>query len=424
MNSIQEQFENHVPEVQDILGSPPNSLIRYGMSCFALISLLLIMLSYFIKYPDKIIISCVLSASSPAVSVSSTSDSRLSEILVKDKQKVKIGQAVAILDNLINYKDVLKLKKDISKKNGQKNLSDFSKEQLGELQDSYLLYKKNVEEFAFFNELKFYDLKIKALLKRLESTILLKEHLNKQNILNNEDSRLGEKLFKLDSNLYMKKGITPYEYVSSERAYLKEQSSGWQSKSSVVSIDVQLNEIKQTILELKLDEKQKRREHIMNINQSLRALQVKIDEWERRTILVSPIEGVITFNVLMTKNQPLRKGESVATIVPETYSKMICKAKMPILMSGGVKAGQEVNISFDNFFASEYGTVKGVVHSVSLTPDEKGYLVLINLPYNLKTSYGYNLPYKFGITGNAEIITKSSRLIERLFKNFRKFNFT
>jgi hypothetical protein len=49
----------------------------------------------------------------------------------------------------------------------------------------------------------------------------------------------------------------------------------------------------------------------------------------------------------------------------------------------------------------------------------ENYLVTVDLPNQLKTNYGSQLDAKFEIKGSAEIITKSRRLLERLFDNLK-----
>jgi hypothetical protein len=47
------------------------------------------------------------------------------------------------------------------------------------------------------------------------------------------------------------------------------------------------------------------------------------------------------------------------------------------------------------------------------------YFVIIDLPQGLKTNYGEQLDFEYEISGQADIIVKERRLIERLFDNLR-----
>ncbi|MBS1504093.1 MAG: HlyD family efflux transporter periplasmic adaptor subunit [Bacteroidetes bacterium] len=55
-------FIRHSEEIQDIMTKVPSGLIRWGMTCFLLIFLLLIGLAAFVKYPDIVTTSAKITA--------------------------------------------------------------------------------------------------------------------------------------------------------------------------------------------------------------------------------------------------------------------------------------------------------------------------------------------------------------------------
>lgn len=63
--------------------------------------------------------------------------------------------------------------------------------------------------------------------------------------------------------------------------------------------------------------------------------------------------------------------------------------------------------------------LEGVVESVSLTSNEDMYVVEVSLSQALETNYGKQILFKHQMQGNAEIITKDIRLLERLFSPFK-----
>ncbi len=78
--------------------------------------------------------------------------------------------------------------------------------------------------------------------------------------------------------------------------------------------------------------------------------------------------------------------------------------------------GQQVNIRLENYPDTEFGTLGGVVNSISLVPDTEGfYLVNVSLDETLKTSYNKEIAFKQEMKGVAAIITEDLRLIERFF---------
>jgi HlyD family secretion protein len=108
----------------------------------------------------------------------------------------------------------------------------------------------------------------------------------------------------------------------------------------------------------------------------------------------------------------------VFNVVPENEQKIIGKATVPIAGAGKVEVGQGVNIKLDNYPYMEYGLLVGKITNISMVPvsTEKGgyYTAEIELVNNLVTNYNKELPFNQEMQGNAEIITKDRRLIERL----------
>jgi len=81
-------------------------------------------------------------------------------------------------------------------------------------------------------------------------------------------------------------------------------------------------------------------------------------------------------------------------------------------MVSTIKNGQIVCIQFDLYPYKEYGSVCGIVKSVSLIPNDSTSIVVVEFPNGLKTSLGKTLEFRTGLQGNADVITKKMRLIE------------
>ena len=79
-----------------------------------------------------------------------------------------------------------------------------------------------------------------------------------------------------------------------------------------------------------------------------------------------------------------------------------------------------MQIKLLNYPSDEFGELNGKVKSISLTPDEEGnYLINVELPQNLKTTYGKTIAFRQEMKGTADIVTEDLRLIERFFYQLR-----
>ena len=109
------------------------------------------------------------------------------------------------------------------------------------------------------------------------------------------------------------------------------------------------------------------------------------------------------------------------TIIPSENSSFIAKLKTPAQNSGKLKIGQKVNIKLENYPDTEFGVLNGTIKKISLIPDKDGlYLIDVELPKKLMTSYNKEIDFKQEMRGSAEIITENLRLIERFFYQFKE----
>ena len=81
-----------------------------------------------------------------------------------------------------------------------------------------------------------------------------------------------------------------------------------------------------------------------------------------------------------------------------------------------------------DFPYNEYGSIEGKVASMSLVsslyeaePNAVGkvYLITVELPEGLETNFGQTLSFKYGMLGEADIIVREKRLLQRLFDNLK-----
>lgn len=93
---------------------------------------------------------------------------------------------------------------------------------------------------------------------------------------------------------------------------------------------------------------------------------------------------------------------------------------LPAEGTGEIQPGMEVRVHLSNYPSSEYGYLKGEVHSFlnGGTPDEAGqYLLKVRLPQGLQTSNGSRLSNHILLQGSSEIILKNRRFIDEILES-------
>lgn len=95
----EEQEPVHTEQVQDIIGTPPIWLYRWGISLVLIIILLCMLVSSFIQYPEVVKTKLKIIFEEPLQTISLKDSARLRTILIENNQKIKKGQILAIAES-------------------------------------------------------------------------------------------------------------------------------------------------------------------------------------------------------------------------------------------------------------------------------------------------------------------------------------
>ncbi len=412
-------------EVQEILTRVPNWMIRWGNLLILILVLLLLFLSWLIKYPDVIPAEAIITTQIPPQKEYAKVSGKIESILVEDNQIVPENTPLAILQSSANYKDVFLLKSivdsvKINNKSFTFPLEDLPVLFLGDIETSFALFENSYSEYILNKELQPFSNEAIANQISLSELYRRQQSLIAQKKLGKTELEFKRKELQRQKNLFEKGVISAQEYESKELDYL-------QVKRNYENNDVQLSQIKENISNAtktsKGTEINKRKEEInlfKKVLQSFDQLKKSIKDWELQYVLQSDIEGRVSFLNFWTENQNVTQGDLVFIVIPSEDSSYVAKIKAPSQNSGKIKIGQVANIRLENFPDDEFGTLKGKVKHISLLADKDGlYLIDVELPEKLITTYGKEIPFKQEMRGVVEIITEDLRLIERFFYQFR-----
>jgi multidrug resistance efflux pump len=145
-----------------------------------------------------------------------------------------------------------------------------------------------------------------------------------------------------------------------------------------------------------------------------------IKDWELNYILRAAIDGKVTFLQVWTANKMVNAGDNVFAIIPTHGSGYIGKLKATAQNSGKIKVGQAVNIRLANYPDREFGIIRGIIKTISLTLNKDGNLLIdVVLAKGIVTSYKKQINFQQERSGTADIATEDLRLLERLLYQFR-----
>lgn len=423
-----EKIELRSEEIQEILGTPPRWIVRWGTTVAFFTFCILLFTSYFVRYPDIIKGPIVLVSANPAIELTSQVDAAILLLQVKNGQPVKQGDILGQLDALANYNDVLfleqQLKMELSTVDQNSVLSFVPAQelQLGIIQPFYTLFIKNYESYRFGVSSNFVQQNIQSLNYQITS-------LQNAIRLNNERIPALEKELLTAKEAVL---IVQKRYGAHDTSVIGDLQSATflvnkietELKNLEAENATKLAEISNLQTQIKASQAQSGTSNINNLvalKSDISNLLSEIEKWKKDYFLIAPKGGTVVIAENIREKQAVRKNEKILSIVPEGDQPFYGKVMLPIKGSGKVEREQEVVIKFDNFPYHEYGMVKGVVERKDILPNDNVQHIFVSIDQKLITNQDKTLTYSPFMQGTAEIITKDRRFIERVFENVTAF---
>lgn len=423
---LDREIELRTDEVTEILESSPSWLFNWGMLIIFSMMALGVALTYFISYPDILVAKATVTSLNPSVTVVARTSGKLASLLVKDNQEVRKGSVLAILENTADYHNVLKVNEDIqvlaSKMRPGNSLPNFSFNdalKMGDLTAGYLQFLKAYKDYQLFVDMNPQHKEIVLLEREVASQNQLLAKYEQQVKLYSDELALTEKDYVRDQGLYRDGLISARDFENKKKDFLRAQSAFESLKITHASTRITINNIEKNKLQLNILHMEQSSKYKIELEQSMKNLQSSIDTWRQDFLLISPIDGKVSFFNFWIVNQNIKAGEEAFSVVPLDKPNCIARLILPIQNSGKLKLGQLVNIKLENYPYAEYGILKGRVKNISLVINNNSFAIDVELPNGLKTSYNKELNYRNEMTGLGEVITDNHSLLSRLLGKFR-----
>lgn len=424
MEELQDDLKIYSEEVRDVLSAPPKNILKWGNTILLLFVMVLLLLSWFIKYPDIIRAEVTITTQFPPVKLTAKNSGRISKIFIKNQNAVIANTPIAIIENAANYKSVFLLKSIVDT---LKNKNDFyfpiekySFSELGTVENAFTNFKNNYINYRQYVVYKPHQIEKKS--QSFESN----QQQNRLSILQQQIS-IGKKeqLLKLKElerfKILFDKGIiSAQEWETKEFDYLQQEKNQQNLKSQMSQLKSSLNNLNENKENTSVNELKDNVIFLQNTIQSYNQLKKEIADWDMNFVLRSSITGRVSYFQIWSENQIVSVGDEIFSIIPTTSKNYIAKLRVPALNSGKIKNNQKVIIRLTNYPDREFGVLKGKLSSISLIPTRDGILLLdAELIDGLKTSYNKQILFKQEMKGTADIITEDLRLIERFLYQFK-----
>jgi multidrug resistance efflux pump len=412
-------------EVDEILSKRPAVIIRYGLTIIALLGVLGLIASWYIKYPEIIKGGVMITTEKPPLKVITRSSGRLQKLLAKPNQIVKQGDFLAEIENttrLENLSVLQTLTKQLKNylQNSTSKVSfpsnDFT---FGDLQLEYNSLLKNYQESERLLGDVIYQQRRRILEQQISDFKKMIVIGERQVDLNNEEYGNAEIKYQADKKLYQDKVYGKLEYLNLENTFIQKKKERETYAKSLIENSLTLSEKQRTLSELDFEYIQKTRTYRDNILQSVQNIDNLLANWQQNFVITSPSDGKLSFLKNLTENQMIRTGDTLFAVLPQNQP-IIALSIVSAQNFGKVKVGQKVIIKLVNYPFEEYGSLSGNIEEIGTTPTGSQYRVKIKLEKGLLTNYDKTLPFQAEMQGSLEIITEDMSLLERSLYGLRK----
>lgn len=437
-----ERGDNYYSEpVQEIMGSIPSWITRWGVTVIAGIFALIVIGCCIIRYPQMLTSSITLTSENPPSDLAARYDGLLDTVCVVNGQKVRNGDLVALLSTPADYGDIMAVRDLLDSLSSRERdaLPDavsspslYENYRLGDLQSSWSELVRSCSAYLNWSEIDQSGHQKRLVEEQIGKNREYYDDLLAQKAVLEQDMRYELAGLERDSLLMARGAVSRAEYEATLKNWISKKGSLASFEATLTSTQLSILQLRQQLTELEIQRQNEETEHLRGIMQQASQLKAQVAQWLEQYAVISPADGTVSLQKVWSRGQHVMVGDVIASVVPDNGDRVIGRLQVPSSGFGKVEEGQRVNVRLNGFPYMEFGVLKGVVESIPAVPQTvttaEGnsivYTVEVSFPDSLVTTYGKELPMVQQMDGTAEIITRDRRLIGQfidpvlsLFKN-------
>jgi multidrug resistance efflux pump len=414
------------PDVREFMGRAPHWMVRSGFTVLTSVLAVLLALSIVIRYPDTINARITVTGTQPVVEVVARQSGHLESLRVKERQRVKTGDILAVVQSPARAESVLSLAPKLaalapSVAGDLPVLSaDFAPvDGLGKLQDSYGEFLNACSQLKSRLADGYAERAGALLRQQLAGKRAQISSLHAQTGTSGRELALAREKFERMKVLRSRDSISVSSLQEHEMALLQQVRSDTVAQRALTEAEIEAAKTEKELRDLEHERSESLRIARDALRTQFNKLRGELEQWDADYVLRAPADGLVAFYDFWSDQQYVTQGRQVFLIVPET-TRLVGRMSVSHGGAGKIKPGQPVRVRFDDFPYKEFGIVTGRVQSVSMVAREGANLVLVDLPHPLTTSFKKQIQFKQDMAGEGNIVTEDIRFIARIFAELRR----
>lgn len=410
---------------QEIISRKPNFTEKWALFIFIGILLLFLSGTWFIRYPDFIEVQAVLTAANAPKEIIIRHEGRLVKLFMDNSNvRVKKNEILGWIESTANHEEVLELSQRLDSSIDLLNNSQGARvsglfnnhyNNLGEIQQEYQSFITALQTFNDYMVNGFYARKKGMLKIDMKHLMRTNKTIQDQKQLTAQDLKLAEETYNMNKKLVNQNIISKEEFRQEESKFLNKQMALPQLEAAVLSNETQSREKLKEIQQLDHDVSQQE----VLFRQAIQSLKSSVDDWKKKFVIQSPIDGKVSSVIRLQENQFLQAGMLIGYISPDD-AHFYTEAHLPQGNFGKVDTGLHVQLRFDAYPYQEVGFVEGTLDYISNIATDSGFYATIKLDNGLITNNHKTITYKNGLKADAIVITRQMRLLQRMWYSMSK----
>lgn len=421
-----EDIEIRSEEVQEILGTPPKWITRWGSLLALIFFVFLGWMGYWLEYPDVVTAKVRVTSTDPLRKLRAPQTSLITQVMVANEDTVEAGEVLLVYNSNAKVEDVLVLENAVGEVGllTEENLLNFNPDKdllLGSLRDNLYQFIKKQEELSLEKSRNGEKLDVSQLRRqiriaqrKIESAKRRRETLEREYLLAREEYTRQNNLFQ--------NNLTPINKLKEADENRLEKERQLQSAESDIKINQDMIDLyKEKINGVERSTTVSENTAYKGLNDEFVKLQKSIETWKAENLAIAPASGIVLItNENVRSNSYVQREEDLMVIVPSINKENIGRINLDPYGSGKVRIGQKAIIKLNSYPFEVFGALTGEVSWKGKIPVDNTIPIEVTFPDGLVTNTGYQIEHSQEMLGTVEIITDRKRLIEWIFEHFKR----
>ncbi len=431
MRNNPEDIEIRSEEVQEILGTPPGWMARWGTTLAFITFIALAWGAYWIKYPDIVESDITITTEDPPQTVYSPDGGvKISDILVANNDSVGRGEVLLVFDSRDNayYNDVMILSDQLVHFDAvlDSALLNFNMQNdlrlgNGELSRAFYDFQKSQIDYSLSLQPMASPRQTESRIAQLRESIAAEEALKLK--LAKEIDYAYRKLSR-DEKRYEEQKIS-YDVLRNSKVSLTSLERSMQGAiSNIKGMEFMISAIQRERSDERQDISSLQREAALDMREKFSQLKKTVEDWRTNNLVIAPVNGTVMYSQDNLREQAfISRRSPIFIVVPPDSTETIGKINLKIDGSGKVRPGQRVVVKLNSYPFPEFGAMVGHVKWKARVPIGEEIPIEVTFPDGLVTNSGEKIETSRPLQGKAEIITENKSLIDWVIQGFRSNRF-